>query len=69
MGKCGVFVVDASRAREALRMQWGSAYEIGITRGRWWAVRLADRVEPVTGRNPDEQTITLRADAAHGGRP
>jgi len=53
---------------EALRWDWGDAYEIGRDDDRgWWARRRDGRDEDLTAADPDELYAVIAAD--YGLRP
>jgi hypothetical protein len=56
----GVFDVDQDRATEALRLEWGDAYNITYESGAYVARGKDGRV--LTGDIPDQLTRELRAD-------
>jgi hypothetical protein len=58
----GVFGVDTDRAIEALRLAWGTAYDLGFADGAWHACRLDRDGTLITGTTPDELNAAIRAD-------
>lgn len=42
----GMFSVDADRAIEALRLAWGTAYDLGFGDGAWHVCRLETGMAP-----------------------
>jgi hypothetical protein len=60
----GVFGVDTDRAIEALRLAWGTAYDLGFADGAWHACRLDGNGTLITGTTPDELNEAIRADWA-----
>jgi hypothetical protein len=58
----GVFGVDIDRAIEALRLAWGTAYDLGFADGAWHACRLDGNGTLITGTTPDELNEAIRAD-------
>lgn len=57
-----VFGVDTDRAIEALRLAWGTAYDLGFADGAWHACRLDGDGTLITGTTPDELNAAIRAD-------
>jgi hypothetical protein len=58
----GVSGVDTDRAIEALRLAWGTAYDLGFADGAWHACRLDGNGTLITGTTPDELNEAIRAD-------
>jgi len=58
----GVSGVDTDRAAEALRLAWGTAYDIGFADGAWHACRLDGNGTLITGATPDVLNAAIRAD-------
>lgn len=58
----GVFEVDERRALDALRLEWGDAYDIGFEAGAWIAYSRDAGRRVISGETPDELTMRLRAD-------
>lgn len=71
----GVFDVDAERALEALRLDWGGVYTIcfddapGGGRAGWRAWRVGGSGTAITGTTPDELNAAVRADWARRSTP
>jgi hypothetical protein len=68
----GAFDVDAERALDALRLEWGEAYAVCFDdavgdRRRWQAWRLGVVSVRLEGRTPDELAAAIRADLERGG--
>lgn len=61
-GRRGAFNVDPDRAAEAMRLEWGHAYDIGFADDAWRAVRLDGTGDLLTGAVPDELAAAIRAD-------
>ena len=56
------FTVDTERTLDALRADWGAAYEIGYSDNRWVARRKDGAGEPLRGLTPDDLAVAMRAD-------
>jgi hypothetical protein len=63
----GVFDVDEERALDALRLEWGDAYDVGFEAGAWLALSRDHGRRVLTGQTPDELAAALRADWAREG--
>ena len=63
----GVFDVGKDRAVEALRLAWGDACEVSVSRDKYRACRVDGDGEELTGDTPDELYARIRADWARGG--
>ena len=59
--RSGPFAVDAGAALDALRLTWGSTYDVGFAEDRFLAYRLTGG--PVlSGATPDELAAAIAAD-------
>lgn len=58
------FTHDRGRALDALRLNWGDVYVIGIdATGLWWALRR-DGMPAPSGADPDSLHAAIAADCA-----
>ncbi len=62
-----MFDVGKDRAVEALRLAWGDACEVSVSRDKYRACRVDGDGEELTGDTPDELYARIRADWARGG--
>lgn len=61
LGRRGPFDVDQDRAIDALRLEWGEAYDVGFASGAWRAARLDGSRVLLSGHTPDELAASIRA--------
>ena len=55
------FTVDVATVLDALRAEWGAAFDVAFTAGRWRATRRDGTGEPLAGRTPDDLSAAMRA--------
>jgi hypothetical protein len=60
----GVIGVATDHAIEAVRLAWGTAYDLGFADGAWHACRLDGDGTLITGTTPDELNEAIQADRA-----
>jgi hypothetical protein len=58
----GVFGVETGRTIEALRLEWGTAYDLGFADGAWHGRWLDGDGTLITGTTPDELNAAIPAD-------